>query len=211
MGTVALNTITETLEIEEERWDIWSIAALTNDEGNGFRVFTYTQVYGNNNVVSSSEWNSNLTDIQDDIIEALQAECEHNVLDCADIEVVASVPYFRQDAILGLNVAKWANLDKLRGLTVMRVDDRPSELASIGDGCPLLPIAIRVDQWALYPSNWLEETGEEEDEGPFTPFKPTFRAWARTRCSAHSHPSILRIGNILPVQRIRDPAKKMIQ
>ena len=41
MGDVALNTVTETLDLSADLWDIWSIHAITNEDGTGFDVFTH--------------------------------------------------------------------------------------------------------------------------------------------------------------------------
>ncbi len=46
MGVVALNTVTETLELSPDLWDIWSVHAITNEDGTGFDVYTSTQVFG---------------------------------------------------------------------------------------------------------------------------------------------------------------------
>jgi hypothetical protein len=63
--------------------------------------------------------------------------------------VVASVAYYAADTLLGLPVWQWTGLETLRGLTVMRVGERhPYE------GCPLLPITVRLNQYSAYPSNW---------------------------------------------------------
>lgn len=158
MGQVALNTVTETLVINPDRWDIWSIKARTNDDGTAFSVFTHTKVFGTESVVTVAEWNTLVSDVQSDMLASLQSVCEGGggCDDAADIEVVASVPWYAPDPFLGLPVLEFLQLDRQRGLTVMRVGETPDVA-----GCPLLPIAVRLDQWSLYPSNWCDQdTGE---------------------------------------------------
>lgn len=149
MGDVALNTVTETLNLSPDLWDIWSIHAITNEDGTGFDVFTHTQVYGNNNVITVGEWTAMVQDIQVDVLNSLQSECSGGPACAADIEVVASVPFHNIDSILGLPIWQWTGFNTIRGLTVMRVGQRPESV-----GCPLLPITIRLDQYSLYPTNW---------------------------------------------------------
>jgi hypothetical protein len=153
MGQVALNTVTETLIMDTNRWDIWSIKARTNGEGTAFSVFTHTKVFGDESVLTVTEWDALVPDVQSDMLAALRSVCDGGDTcdEAADIEVVASVPYYAPDPILGLPVLEFLNLDRQHGLTVMRVGE-PPEVAS----CPLLPIAIRLDQWSLYPSDWYD-------------------------------------------------------
>lgn len=155
MGQVALNTITETLILDPDRWDIWAIRGQTNSDGSDFSVFTYTHYseYGNYQVVTEAEWESMVPDVKGDILEALQSVCDGSggCENAADLEIVSSVPFYRPDPILGLPLLEWLQLDRQRGLTVMRVD-KPPEVA----GCPLLPIAVRLDQWSMYPSDWYD-------------------------------------------------------
>ncbi|HEX6386025.1 MAG TPA: TadE family protein, partial [Anaerolineae bacterium] len=49
MVNVALNTVTQTLEISEDVWDIWSIRGTLNDAGDGFAEWKFTQIYGISN------------------------------------------------------------------------------------------------------------------------------------------------------------------
>lgn len=153
MGQVALNTVTETLIMDTNRWDIWSIRARTNEDGTAFSVFTHTKVFGNESVLTVDEWNARVPKVQSDMLAALRSVCDGGDTcdDAADIEVVASVPWYAPDPILGLPLLEFLDLARQRGLTVMRVGESP-EVAI----CPLLPIAIRLDQWSLYPSDWYD-------------------------------------------------------
>jgi len=190
MGQVAINTITETLTIDPDRWDIWAIRGQTDSLGSDFSVFTYTHYseLGNYQVISEAEWEGMVTDVKQDIIDALKSVCGGGG-DCdnaADLEIVASVPFYRPEPILGLPLLEWLNLDRQRGLTVMRVD-KPPEVA----GCPLLPIAVRLDQWSMYPSDWYDPDTEtlapklanawpEHDVQPFPPFDD--KVWEYPNC-----------------------------
>jgi hypothetical protein len=162
MGDVNINTITETLELDQDLWDIWAVRIETNAAGDGFRIFTSTHVYGANQVVTNAEWNARQADLQNEVLESLQSECPTpnllGVYECAaNMEAVASVPSYNLDTILGLPVWQWAGLKETQGLTVMRVGQKPPFR-----GCPILPITIRLQQWSVYPTDWdppLEEDG----------------------------------------------------
>jgi len=154
MGVVALNTVTETMDLDNDLWDVWSIRAQTDISGT-ITFFEATHVYGNYVVVSAIEWTAMEAEIIQSIEESLQSACPEAPGSCAaDLEVVASVPFHNIDTILGLNIWQWTGLQTIRGLTVMRV--RPIVEAS---GCPILPISVRLKQYSLYPSNWDPEDG----------------------------------------------------
>jgi hypothetical protein len=148
MGTVAINTVTETLDLSPDLWDVWSINARFNSDGTAFEVFTHTHSYGNSQVIPPAEWAQLVSEVQAEMLADFQeGETE-------DLAVVATVAYHDINTILGLPIWQWTGLQTIRGLTVMRVDEH----LAFG-GCPILPIAIRLQQWSLYPTNWDELGG----------------------------------------------------
>ncbi len=146
MGQVAMNTVTETLDLSESLWDVWSIQAVTNEKGDGFDTFVATHAYGTNAVIPADEWSTIESTVQVDMLTELQSTGVENA---ADLEVVASVAYHNINTILGLPIWQWFDYRTLRGLTVMRVGEMPPYT-----GCPLLPISVRLNQYSAYPSNW---------------------------------------------------------
>lgn len=149
MGQVAMNTVTETLDLDDSLWDVWSIQAVTNANGDGFDTFVATHAYGLNNVISAADWPTLEAQIQTDMLSELQSIGVENA---ADLEVVASVAYHNIDTILGLPIWQWTGLQTIRGLTVMRVSEMPPYI-----GCPLLPISVRLNQYSAYPTNWTPD------------------------------------------------------
>jgi hypothetical protein len=150
MGIVALNTITESMPLNADQWDIYSAHGLTTQDGSAFEIFESAWVYGNHNVVTDAEWTAIEGDIEADILESLQSECPDDPASCAgNIEFVVSVPFHELDTILGLPIWQWTGFQRVRGVTVMRV--RPVVKAL---GCPILPIAVRFEQYSVYPTNW---------------------------------------------------------
>jgi hypothetical protein len=150
MGTVAINTVTETLDLSPEVWDVWSINATFDDAGDAFELFTHTHAYGIYDVISEVEWTQIISDVQADMI----TDLKDGSADTENLSVVASIAYHDIGTILGIPLWQWSGLQTIRGLTVMRVDEIPAFI-----GCPILPIAIRMDQWSVYPTNWEEMGG----------------------------------------------------
>ena len=146
MGVVAINTVTETMEMDLDQWDIWSIYAKVNEDGTDFEEFEAQHVMGNHLVISASEWVTREAQVRADMLAELQSTGNEHA---SDLEVVASVVYHNQKTMLNLPIWQWTGFQTVRGLTVMRVDG-PKPFV----GCPLLPVSIQLDQYSAYPSDW---------------------------------------------------------
>jgi hypothetical protein len=158
MGLVALNTVTGTMELDPDLWDIWSIYAEVNAEGTDFEEFEAIHVAGNNNVISTAEWAVREAEVRADMLAELQAAG-----DSSGLRTVSSVAYHNQETFLNLPVWQWVGFQTVRGLTVMRVDDPPPFA-----GCPILPIAVRMVQPSVYPTDWPRDDDDMRhamDEG----------------------------------------------
>jgi Flp pilus assembly protein TadG len=147
MATVARNNVTETLDLALERWDIWTIKATLNDAG-GYSEWTPVHAYGNSSVVTAAEWATFEAEVQQDVLDAL--DTNSGGTDPEGLEIVSTIAYHNRESFLGLNGFDVGPFTRIRGLTVMRVDDPAPYL-----GCPLLPIAVRLNQYSAYPSNWI--------------------------------------------------------
>jgi hypothetical protein len=145
MGQVTVNSITQTLVLDPNRWDVWAIRAMTNEDGTDFAVFDHTHVYGDHQVVTEADWTALQVGVEARMLEEIQSWQEG----AANLEVVATAPYYAQDTVLGVKIWQWVGLRDVRGLNVMRVGTREPFA-----GCPILPITIRRDQYSLYPTNW---------------------------------------------------------
>jgi hypothetical protein len=146
MGIVALNSVTETMSMDENLWDVWSIYAKVNADGTDFDTFTAVHVIGNHSVISADEWTVREATVRADMLAELQST---GVDHAGDLEVVSSVVYHDQETMLNLPVWQWTGAKTVRGLTLMRVDG-PTPYT----GCPLLPITVRLNQHSVYPTNW---------------------------------------------------------
>ena len=137
MGIVALNTVTETLDLSPDLWDIWAVHAVINN--GAFEQFQAVHIYGNQQIVSVSDWNT-----------TVEARVRQELIQAGDdVELVAAIPYHDSATFLNLPIWQWAGFKTISGLTAMRAD-KPAPIA----GCAVLPIAVRLNQSSAYPTNW---------------------------------------------------------
>jgi hypothetical protein len=146
MANVAVQNVATTLVADPNAWDIWSIKLTTNDDGTGFSQWLAIHSYGNHNVVDATEWSSLEQEIQQDILEKLKEDGA----DASNLEAVSVVDFHERERILGIRALFPDNKARLRGLTVARVDQPP-----VVTTCLIMPVAIRVDQYSFYPSNYV--------------------------------------------------------
>lgn len=149
MGLVTLNTVTDTLDLAPDHWDMWAIRGRTNETGDGFALFEADRhVYGENNVISQAEWD----DIKQTVASDILAELRADGANAQDLAFIATAGYYSVDSPLNLDLWNWSGLNPVRALTVMRVDrPRPYTLA----GCELFPITLDPDNYSLYPENYI--------------------------------------------------------
>jgi hypothetical protein len=150
VAQVARNNVTETLDLDPARWDIYAVKARLNASGNfdsGFGgEWNSYHAWGSQLTFNPTEWSNAETEIQEEIVDALD---DTGTVPADGVEIVATVAYHDRESLLGLNSFDLGAFTLVRGLTVMRVTD-PAPFA----GCPLLPIAVRFNQYSMYPSNW---------------------------------------------------------
>lgn len=160
MGIVAINSVTETMDVSPENWDIWTIKATTNADGTGFVEWRSpaNPGFGNGEVVSPAEWAVISPTLQADVL----AELQGTSLGAADLQLVATVAYYKNKALLGLPVV--GVLERSRGLSVMRIDN-PAPYA----GCDLFPIAVNDNSYSLYPSDYDPNVHGYPFTNPSTP------------------------------------------
>jgi hypothetical protein len=138
--TVLLNTITQTLNIEDDVWDVWSIRATVNDAGNGFDDWQFTQVYGISNTVRSSSVDE--SEIQAQVLEELRTDENNSSSDAiaVDLQIVGTYAIHDVDSILGLDaMEQLAGFSSLNALSIMRIT---ADGLVITNGCSAFPIAV---------------------------------------------------------------------
>lgn len=159
VAQVARNNVTETLDLDPVRWDIYTVKARLSrnadfDAGAGGEWDSY-HAWGVEQTFSQSAWDGAEPAIKQDILEALN---DSEIVPAEGLELVATVAYHDRHSLLGLDAFNLGPFTRIRGLTVMRVDE-PNPFV----GCPLVPIGVRVNQFSMYPTNW--PTGDDNESG----------------------------------------------
>ena len=148
MAQVALNNVTETLDLNPSRWDIYTIKASLNQEGTGWAEWVPVHAFGFNIVMSADEWTNTMPQVQQDVLEALD-ESNVSLVNSDALGVVATVAYHHRESLLGLDAFDLGPVTRIRGLNVMRVDEPAPYI-----GCDLFPVAIKFENPSLYPTNY---------------------------------------------------------
>lgn len=157
IATVALNTVTQTLETSEDVWDIWSIRGEINDQGNGFvpNTWQFTHIYGISNTTTVGDVDESA--IQAQVLDELQRDQNGNkdISLASGLRFVGTYAIHDIESILGLNaLPQFQNLMSVQELTVMRITAQSLQNTN---GCTGFPIAvndgIRSVTQALYPTS----------------------------------------------------------
>lgn len=154
MANVATNNVTDTLDLDPEVWDIYTVKASLNPAATAFDEWNAQHAYGNNSVTATDEWSTMEQDVQTDVLDALDPSQ-------VGLEVVATVAFHDRNSILGLNAFNIGQLTRVRGLSVMRVSD-PTPYA----GCDAFPIAVSLYNTSVHP-NGTPNIPAGEEEFPF--------------------------------------------
>lgn len=144
MINVLLNTVTQTLEIDQDIWDVWLIRGTINEDGSGFDSWEFSHGYG----VSNTQQFATVDEaaIQAEVLDQLQRDEEGNPVGgiANDLEFVGTYAMHDIDSILGLNaLPQFASLTSVRDLSVMRV---LSFALNATDGCDGFPIVVEEGQ-----------------------------------------------------------------
>ena len=142
MVIVALNTITQTLPMDTDRWDIWTIRGIVNAEGTAIieESWAFVHEYGDGNTNAFATINE--VDVRQAVLDDLQRNADGEIdagsqNRAKDIQFVGTLAIFDAESILGLNIAleDWYSV---QALTVMRTYPATPNT----NGCDGFPIAV---------------------------------------------------------------------
>ncbi|MCA9979998.1 MAG: pilus assembly protein, partial [Anaerolineales bacterium] len=97
MVIVGLNSVTQTLELDSSRWDMWVIRGTVNDQGTGIDNWEFNHAYGDGLTQRFAEVDE--TEIRNDVLASLQQD--YGQSGAADIQFVGSHALFDAESILG--------------------------------------------------------------------------------------------------------------
>ncbi|MCA9874407.1 MAG: pilus assembly protein [Ardenticatenaceae bacterium] len=143
MALASLNAVTQTLNMDEDLWDVWAIRGRVDDTGNNFvpDTWEFDHAYG----ISQTEAFSDVVeaDIKDQVLEQLQTDENGNSSNpaiAAGLSFVGVYAIHDIDSILGLDaLPTFVGLNSVKSLNVMRTTGIEVETSN---GCDAFPIAI---------------------------------------------------------------------
>lgn len=151
IAAVALNTITQTLDVNEQKWDIWAVRGTINRDGDGFvpNTWVFSHEYG----VGATRVFSDVVeaDVQAKVLEQLQTNAAGgtNVSAAGDLRFAGAYVVHDVDSILGLDaIESLAQIHSIQELSVMRVVGLSRVVTN---GCDAFPIAVYEGSRSLTP------------------------------------------------------------
>ncbi|MCA9959521.1 MAG: pilus assembly protein [Anaerolineales bacterium] len=149
MMIVALNSVTQTLLMDEGNWDMWVVRGTVNDDGDDFSDWEFNHVYGISNTLDFTQVNE--AEIQTEILTDLQSNM--NPSDYASLvggmQVVGLYTLHDIESILGLDAMPWLQgFYTIRGFSFMR---QTGETVVQTNGCTAFPIAVHEDIRSVNP------------------------------------------------------------
>jgi hypothetical protein len=151
--TVALNSVTDTLDLSSGVWDIWTIKAQVNEAGDDFNSWDVVHTYGLSNTTVFTDVAATLTaTLPSQVLYELQTNelgihvepdaADENTQIAADLEVVGVLIVHDINSILGLNAfPALAGITSVQALSVMRT--KTLTAVDQTDGCQTaFPIAV---------------------------------------------------------------------
>lgn len=149
IALVALNSVTQTLEMDEAAWDMWVIHGETNSDGTGFESWSFNHTYG----ISQTARFNNVDEsaIQQAILGDLQKDQNGNSSSstAGDLDFVGAYILHDVDSIIGLDAfPALSQISSAEALNVMRVTGLDLEPTK---GCDAFPIAVSTDVRSVTP------------------------------------------------------------
>ncbi len=157
MVIVALNSITQTLGMAEDEWDLWVVRGEVNEAGTAIvdATWEFNHAYGISNTVrfSSIDEDAIKTQVLDELQAVLPSSPSSNDYEdmVGGIEFVGLFALHDIESILGLDAIPYlTDLYTIRGFSYMR---QIGETTVVTNGCDAFPIALRTDIRSVTPPN----------------------------------------------------------
>jgi hypothetical protein len=162
--TVVLNNVTQTLALDPEVWDIWSIRATVNSDGTIIpdEDWEFTHIYGISNTVGFNDVDADM--IRERIEEELQHDEFVNVSSgiASNLRIVGTYAIHDVDSILGLDaMSQLAGFSSIDALSIMRITATSQNATN---GCAAFPIAVYEGRRSV----------TDPDEGGSNPYPSSF-------------------------------------
>ncbi len=178
MNTVLLNAVTQTLQLNEEVWDVWVVRGTVNEDGNAIleETWQFNHIYGISNTTDAPLVDEE--EVKTEVLEELQRDEFGNTQAgiAGDLEFVGTFAIHDIDSILGLNVIPaLVGYKSVKELTVMRVLGFSTQAT---DGCDAFPIIVHEGIRSVTPPGTGSSpfpNSNEFDTGPNPQYtRPTY-------------------------------------
>lgn len=143
MKNVLINSITQTLQVDEDVWDVFSVRATLNAAGTGFDDWEFNHIYGISNTQDIST--ANEIALQDRILEDLQFDEDGTRItnieeELGGLRIVGTYAIHDIESILNLDATPaLSSIYSVSQLNVMRISGLNVEQSN---GCAAFPIAL---------------------------------------------------------------------
>lgn len=149
MTTVIFNSITQTMQVSPERWDVWTIRAQVNGIGDGFASWQLTHSYGFSNTVNASALDEEV--LKQEILDELHFDHNGRSLgddQVKDTEIIGTYVIHDVNSLLGLDgFPMLENIHSVASLNIMRVQSAVEQT----EGCSGFPIAVHEGVRSVTP------------------------------------------------------------
>lgn len=149
MVTVVFNAITQTMQVSEDRWDVWVIRGTVNGAGDNFVDWQFSHSYGLSQTVDAI--NLDEAQIKQEILDELHIDHNGNSLgdsQVSDLAIVGTYVIHDIESLLGLDgFPLLQGLHSVASLNVMRVNSSVEQT----DGCTGFPIAVHEGVRSVTP------------------------------------------------------------
>ena len=149
MVTVVFNAITQTMEVTNDRWDIWVIRGQVNSAGDDFVSWELNHAYGFSNTVDAVKLNQG--SLKQQILDELHIDHNGNVLgndQVRDLDLIGTYVIHDVNSLLGLDgFPMLEGVHSVSSLNVMRVGSSVEQ----SNGCTGFPIAIHEGVRSVTP------------------------------------------------------------
>lgn len=186
MINVIINSVTQTLRVEEPLWDIYALRASFNEAGTGFEDWEFEHIYG----ISATQRISDVNQfaIQGRVLDELEIDHVGNRIvdtdlaqELGDLRIVGTYIIYDMDSILGLEATPaLGSIYSVAQLNVMRISGIQVQPTN---GCSAFPIAVSRDIRSVTGEGGASPYPEPGDfDFPLNP--PLYEAFTRHQVGA---------------------------
>lgn len=177
MILVAINSVTQTLDLDPQRWDIWTVRGEVNDAGTNFTDFTIVHAYGMQQTSKFTETEQSIISgtIQSEVLYHLQVEASGsdvvtNTALAANEKFVGTLVLYDTEFILGLEDL-FELVESAKTIRQLHLMNKPGLEIETTNGCDgVFPIGVEEGIRSVLASNY-PPSGEFDWPNPAPPYE----------------------------------------